>query len=72
VEDAPTASTPLHWPVSAQLYRPALWAADPARRARAPSPPAVSVQTKWEIALRLVDRAHAGGLPFALLGADAG
>jgi SRSO17 transposase len=30
------------------------------------------MQTKWESALTLVDRAHAWGVPFALVVADAG
>jgi SRSO17 transposase len=72
VVDDPTSSTPLHWPVSAHLYLPASWATDTARRERAHVPPAVPFQTKPEIALALLDRTRAWGVPFALVVADSG
>src|SRR5262249_23065409 len=46
VEDAPTSSTPLHWPVSAQLYVPEGWAEDLARRTRAHVPADAAFRTK--------------------------
>jgi len=72
VADAPTTSTPGHWPVSARLYLHETWARHPARRQRAQVPQEVPFQTKPEVGLALVDRARAWGVPFRYVVADAG
>jgi len=70
---AQDASVPAwHWPVSAGLFLPRVWAEDAERRQRAHVPETVAYQTKPEIALALVDQASAWGVPFAAVVADAG
>jgi len=72
VADEPTHSAPVHWPLTAQLYLPEVWATDPARRAKVHVPTEVSFQTKPEVALALIDQAQVWGVPFAWVVADAG
>jgi SRSO17 transposase len=72
VADGPDSSTPLHWPVSAQVYLPESWATQPDRRTQGHIPDEVTFHTKPEIALALVDRARQWGVPFRLVVTDAG
>ena len=70
--DDPASSTPFHWPVSAQLYLPESWVADEERRKRTHVPAEIGQQTKPEIALSLLDRARAWGVPIQAVVVDAG
>src|SRR6266851_3112797 len=70
--DDPASSTPFHWPVSAQLFLPEPWTQDAKRRKQAKVPEEISQQTKPEIALGLLDRARAWGLPIQAVVVDAG
>jgi SRSO17 transposase len=70
--DDPASSTPFHWPVSAQLFLPESWVADAKRRKRTHVPADIGEQTKPAIALSLLDRARAWGVPIQAVVVDAG
>ena len=72
VADEPTSRAPVHWPLTAQLYLPAAWATESARRAKGHVPTAVSLRTKPALALTLGEQARAGDGPFAWVVTDAG
>jgi SRSO17 transposase len=59
------------WPVAGRLYLPKAWAEEPERRQKAHVPPQVTLQTKPEIALALLDQARAWGIPHRCVVADA-
>lgn len=48
----------LGWPVATRLYLPASWSSDTERRKKAGVPETLSFQTKWQIALALLDEAR--------------
>jgi SRSO17 transposase len=54
-------------PVGYRLYLPKEWAEDRARRDRAGVPEEIRFKTKQQIALELIQRAHASGLPLGVL-----
>jgi SRSO17 transposase len=58
------------YPVDAMLYLPEAWASDPARRAKVGVPESVLFQTKWAIALDMIDRARSWGLVDRIVVAD--
>jgi SRSO17 transposase len=59
-------------PIDYRLYLPKDWAGDPARRAKAGVPEAITFQTKPSIALDQIRKAVADGLPPGVVLADAG
>lgn len=60
------------WPVAGRLYLPKSWATSPERRAKAGVPEHITMQTKGQIGLDLIDRARETGLTPGSVVADAG
>jgi SRSO17 transposase len=67
------ATTAGDYPLALRLYLPESWTSDPARldEARVPDTER-TFQTKWQIALDLLDAVRAEGLPHTVVVADAG
>ncbi len=59
-----------HALIDRALYLPKAWAEDPARRGAAHVPGTVEFATKPRLALRMIERAIAAGVPFAWVAAD--
>jgi SRSO17 transposase len=59
-----------HVPIDFELYLPESWANEPARRQEARIPEAVTFKTKPQLALQMIRRAVADGVPKGLLLAD--
>lgn len=59
-----------HVPVDFELYLPKSWTKDPARRAEARIPDEIDFRTKPDLALEMIRRAKADGLPPGVLLAD--
>jgi SRSO17 transposase len=55
-----------------RLYLPEVWAQDAERRTAAGIPDAIKFQTKWQLALAMIDEARAWGLRCGAVLADAG
>lgn len=59
-----------HVPVDFELYLPKSWTEDPARRAEARIPDDIAFRTKPDLALEMIRRAKAAGLPTGVVLAD--
>lgn len=60
------------FPLDFTLYLPKEWLDDPARRLKAGIPEDTIFLRKWELALEMIDRAIAWGIPPGVIVADAG
>ena len=59
-----------HVPIDFALYLPKSWADDPERRAEAHIPDAVQFETKIDLAIDMIERAVAAGIPGQIVLAD--
>lgn len=59
-------------PLDFEIYLPESWTTDPERCRKAGVPEDTAFQTKWEIALTMLDRVRTWGLADQVVGADAG
>lgn len=59
-------------PLDFELYLPEVWTGDPDRRQKAGVPEDTLFQTKWELALTMLDRGRTWGLTDLVASADAG
>jgi hypothetical protein len=57
-------------PIDFELYLPASWIDDASRRSKVRIPPEAVFKTKTELALDMIDRAHAAGIPGNIVLAD--
>jgi SRSO17 transposase len=64
------ASPSQHLPIDFELYLPHCWSDDPIRRAEAHIPKEVAFRSKPELALRMIRRALADGVPAGVVLAD--
>lgn len=61
-----------HVPIDFELYLPESWTNDPERREKSRIPESIEFKTKPELALGMIERALANGLPGEILLADSG
>jgi SRSO17 transposase len=61
----------LSLPIAFDLYLPAVWAEDPARREKAGVPQEIKFRTKPQMALRQIQTAVKAGVDLGVIGADA-
>lgn len=66
------ASRTAHLPIDFELYMPKSWSEDPSRRQQARIPDSLVFQTKTQLALNMMRRAIADGIPKGVVLADAG
>jgi SRSO17 transposase len=64
------ATSTAHVPIDFELYLPRSWTDDPQRRREAKIPSEVTFATKPELALRMIERAIAAGIPGEVVLAD--
>lgn len=59
-----------HLPIDFELYLPKSWTEDPIRRREARIPDEIEFRTKLELALEMIDRALANGIPPGVISVD--